>query len=60
MATQANGKTISTLPVEGSCCGIKPSKEALETGYGIDFSSVEKLRPKAQDSSEEEPTKREK
>jgi len=31
------------LPVTGSGCGIKPSKDALNTGYGVDFSKAKEL-----------------
>jgi len=31
------------LPIAGSGCGIKPSKEALDSGYGVDFSKAKEL-----------------
>ena len=30
----------STMPVTGACCGIRPSKEAMETDFAIDFSQA--------------------
>ena len=31
------------MPITGSSCGIKPSKEALDKGYEIDFSKANTL-----------------
>lgn len=31
------------MPIQGSGCGIRPTEEALEVGYGVDFSAAAKL-----------------
>ncbi|EAT11674.1 hypothetical protein HF888_03160 [Bermanella marisrubri] len=33
----------STMPVTGACCGIRPSKEAMETDFAIDFSEAKQF-----------------
>lgn len=33
----------STMPVTGACCGIRPSKEAMETEFAIDFSKAKQF-----------------
>lgn len=35
--------TASPMPIQGSGCGIRPTEEALEIGYGVDFSAAAKL-----------------
>ena len=45
------------LPVSGSGCGIKPSKEALDKGYGVDFPKAKALleTENKTDSNKEKP-----
>lgn len=31
------------MPVTGACCGIRPSKEAMETDFAIDFSEAKQF-----------------
>ena len=31
------------MPVTGGCCGIRPSKEAMEVDFEVDFSEAKKL-----------------
>lgn len=31
------------MPVTGGCCGIRPSKEAMEVDFAVDFSKAKKL-----------------
>lgn len=42
-------KSIESLPATGASCGLKPSKEALEKGYEIDFSQAENALKKSQE-----------
>jgi hypothetical protein len=35
--------TASPMPIQGSGCGIRPTEEALEVNYGVDFSAAAKL-----------------
>lgn len=40
----ANDKAgAKPMPVTGSGCGIRPSKEAMEVEFGVDFSDAKKL-----------------
>lgn len=36
------------MPVTGGCCGIRPSKEAMEVDFGVDFSYARTLLEKQQ------------
>lgn len=49
MPDPIQGGNITTLPADNSCCGIKPSKEALETGFEIDFSKAKEFTDKKRD-----------
>lgn len=53
--SNANDKAgAKTMPVTGGCCGIRPSKEAMEVDFGVDFSNAKKfLTP---DHTAEDPT----
>lgn len=33
----------TSMPVTGAHCGIKPSKEAMEMGFEVDFSKAKEL-----------------
>ena len=35
--------TANSMPMTGSSCGIKPTQEALEKGYTVDFSKAKAL-----------------
>ncbi len=35
--------TAGTMPVTGAACGIKPSKEAMEVDFAIDFSQAQQF-----------------
>lgn len=35
--------TADTMPVTGAACGIKPSKEAMEVGFSVDFSQAKQF-----------------
>jgi len=43
MSEIKNTGNSEPLPITGSGCGIKPSKEALDTAYGVDFSRAKEL-----------------
>lgn len=46
----------STMPVTGACCGIRPSKEAMETDFAIDFSQAKQfLKCKPSQIPQDEP-----
>lgn len=50
--SDANDKAgASTMPVTGSGCGIRPSKEAMEVDFEVDFSKAKELlkTPEADD-----------
>lgn len=50
--SDANDKAgASTMPVTGSGCGIRPSKEAMEVDFEVDFSKAKELL-KTRDSDE--------
>ena len=36
----------TTMPVTGGCCGIRPSKEAMEVDFSVDFSKAKELLEK--------------
>jgi len=36
----------TSMPVTGTHCGIKPSKEAMEEGFEVDFSKAKELLEK--------------
>jgi len=40
MSDIKNSGSADSMPMTGSSCGIKPSKEALEKGYEVDFSEA--------------------
>ncbi|MCP5335772.1 MAG: hypothetical protein H7A08_08835 [Oceanospirillaceae bacterium] len=42
MAEKSVG-TASPMPIQGSGCGIRPTPEALEVNYGVDFSAAAEL-----------------
>ena len=44
-------QSYESLPAEKSGCGIKPNKEALEQGFGIDFSSAKTLLDQEKDKT---------
>ncbi len=35
--------TAGTMPVTGAACGIKPSKEAMEVDFAVDFSRAKEF-----------------
>lgn len=35
--------TASSMPVTGSGCGVRPSKEAMEIPFSVDFSKAKQL-----------------
>jgi len=35
--------TAGTIPVTGAACGIKPSKEAMEVDFSVDFSQAKQF-----------------
>ena len=42
--SNANDKAgAKPMPVTGGCCGIRPSKEAMEVDFGVDFSDAKKF-----------------
>ncbi|MFT5593060.1 MAG: hypothetical protein ACI8SR_001428 [Oceanicoccus sp.] len=41
--------TANTMPVTGAACGIKPSKEAMEVDFSIDFSQAKQFLNPARD-----------
>ena len=41
--------TAGTMPIEGSGCGVRPSKEAMEVDFGVDFSKAKDLLPESTD-----------
>ncbi|MGR6871083.1 hypothetical protein ACU6U9_01975 [Pseudomonas sp. HK3] len=43
--------TASTMPVTGAACGIKPSKEAMEVDFSIDFSHAKQLLEQTQQNT---------
>lgn len=40
------------MPVTGSGCGIRPSKEAMEVDYGVDFSKAKEFLKENQNDNE--------
>jgi len=40
------------MPVTGSGCGIRPSKEAMEVDYGVDFSKAKEFLKENQTDNE--------
>lgn len=61
--SDANDKAgAKPMPVSGAACGIKPSKEAMEVDFGVDFSKAKEfLTPEPSDessSSDKSETKR--
>lgn len=52
--SNANDKAgAKPMPVTGGCCGIRPSKEAMEVDFGVDFSDAKKFL--SQDHSDKNP-----
>ncbi len=45
--------TSGTMPIEGAACGIKPSKEAMEVDFSVDFSQAKQFLPKDSEPSED-------
>ena len=43
MSNIKNTGSANALPVSGASCGLKPSKEALEKGFEVDFSNAKAL-----------------
>jgi len=42
--SNANEKAgAKPMPVSGSGCGIRPSKEAMEVDFGVDFSAAKQF-----------------
>ena len=42
--SDANSKAgVKPMPVTGGCCGIRPSKEAMEVDFEVDFSQAKAL-----------------
>jgi len=35
--------TAGVMPIEGSGCGVRPSKEAMEVEFGVDFSKAKEF-----------------
>ena len=44
--------TSGTMPIEGAACGIKPSKEAMEVDFSVDFSQAKAFLTNEKDSDE--------
>jgi hypothetical protein len=40
--------TSGTMPITGAACGIKPSKEAMEVDFTVDFSQAKQFLPQEQ------------
>ena len=40
--------TAGTMPIEGSGCGVRPSKEAMEVEFSVDFSKAKELLDNSQ------------
>jgi len=52
--SNANDKAgAKPMPVTGGCCGIRPSKEAMEVDFGVDFSEAKRFL--SSDNTAEEP-----
>lgn len=49
--------TAGTMPVTGAACGIKPSKEAMEVDFGIDFSQAKQFLEPSQEQPNVSPQK---
>ncbi len=50
----ANDKAgAKPMPVTGSGCGIRPSEEAMDVGFGVDFSQAKHLLPDQAAETEE-------
>jgi len=43
MSEFKNPGSAESMPMTGTSCGIKPSKEALNKGYEVDFSKAKAL-----------------
>ena len=43
MSNIKHSGSADSMPTSGSSCGIKPSKEAIDKGYEIDFSKAKSL-----------------
>lgn len=48
--------TAGTMPVTGAACGIKPSKEAMEVDFAIDFSQAQQFLPNKDDEPSTNPS----
>jgi len=48
--------SAESMPMTGSSCGIKPSKEALDKGYEVDFSKAKALLE--EDTETDEPSEK--
>ena len=44
--------TSGTMPIEGAACGIKPSKEAMEVDFSVDFSKAKAFLPAEPESDD--------
>jgi len=38
-----NSGSADSMPMTGSSCGVKPSQEALDKGYEVDFTKAKTL-----------------
>jgi len=56
MSDTINTGSADSMPVSGASCGIKPSKEAIDTGYEVDFSKAKSFLEDETDSPPEEKT----
>mgnify|MGYP007012666002 CR=1 FL=1 len=43
MSVENDIGTAHALPASGTHCGLRPSKEAMEEGFSVDFSEAKKL-----------------
>jgi len=47
--------TAQALPASGTHCGLRPSKEAMEEGFSVDFSAAKKLLEESLSDNSSEP-----
>lgn len=49
--------TSGTMPITGAACGIKPSKEAMEVDFSVDFSQAKQFLTPPESTEAIEPNK---
>ena len=55
MSDEKKFGTVRSMQAQSSHCGLRPSKEAMEEGFGVDFSEAKSLLEKSsQISSDKE------